>query len=145
MHINYVILTDSIVPSCRHIAGLTQARAENICKYRTTNGPFKSREEIKKVKLIGEKTFEQCAGFLRIQPMPEQLEDYNLLDSTWIHPESYYLAEKIISKCKLKKENIGTSKFITKIKDFSLSNNLEQLAKEFKQSKERVSATLFLQ
>lgn len=130
---------------CRHVAGLTQVRAENIFEYRTKNGPFKSREEIKKVKLIGEKTFEQCAGFLRIVPKPEQLKGYNLLDSTWIHPESYNLAEKIMSKCNLKKDNIGSSKFIAKIKDFKLSNNLDQLAKEFKQSKEKVSVAIKLE
>lgn len=102
------------------------------------NGPFKSREELKKVKLIGSKTFEQCAGFLRIEPSTEDIDGYNLLDSTWIHPESYNLTEQIMKKCNVKKLNIGSAAFIGKIKEFLLKNSLEQLAKEFKQPKERV-------
>lgn len=117
---------------CRHVAGLTESRAENIFKYRMENGSFTSREELKKVKLIGNKTFEQCAGFLRIE------QSTDLLDSTWIHPESYSLAERIMNKCNVKKENIGTEPFIAKIKQFMQKNSSEQLAIELKKPKERV-------
>lgn len=133
-----------LILCCRHISGLTEVRAENICKYRAENGPFKSREDLKKVKLIGGKTFEQCAGFLRIEPTTAEIDNYNLLDSTWIHPESYNLAERIMKKCNVKKQNIGTSAFIDKIKEFLLNNSIEELANEFKQPKERVSSPAIL-
>lgn len=123
----------------RHVAGLTESRAENICKYRTENGPFQSRDELKKVKLIGSKTFEQCAGFLRIVPSTTgRTANYNVLDSTWVHPESYTLAQKIMRKCNVQKENIGTVPFIAKINEFSNKISIDDLAKEFKAPKERV-------
>ncbi len=125
--------------NCRHVAGLTESRAENICKYRVENGPFKSRDDLKKVKLIGEKTFEQCAGFLQIKPPSDGIENYNLLDSTWVHPESYALAQRIMTKCKVKMQDIGTAPFIAKVKEFRQNNLVEQLAKELKKPKERVS------
>lgn len=84
----------------RHIAGLNATRAENILKYRMENGPFKSRDELKKVKSIGDKTFTQCAGFVRIEPLTANVTKYNLLDSTWVHPESYRTAEKIMKNLK---------------------------------------------
>lgn len=118
---------------------MTEARAKNIFEYRAENGPFKSREDLKKVKSIGSKTYEQCAGFLRIEPSTAEIDNYNLLDSTWVHPESYTLAERMMKKCKVKKQHIGTAAFIDKIKEFSLNNSIEQLATEFKQPKERVS------
>lgn len=125
--------------SIRHIAGLTSVRAENICKYRLENGPFKSREELKKVKQIGIKSFVQCAGFIRIEPSTADIDDYNLLDSTWVHPESYDVAGKIMKKCRLSEKAIGSSQFIDKIKNFKSSNSLEHLAKELNRPADRVS------
>lgn len=72
-----------------HISGLGPALAENIEEYIRENGALKSREELKKVKRMGSKAFEQCAGFLRI----EQAE--NPLDNSSVHPESYYIVQKI--------------------------------------------------
>lgn len=61
------------------------ARAENIIKYRTEIGPFQTREELKKVKAIGPKTFEQCAGFIRIDQTTAKIKGKsNILDSTWV-------------------------------------------------------------
>ncbi|XP_037026031.1 uncharacterized protein YdcI [Bradysia coprophila] len=136
-----VNVNTSSVTLLRHVAGLTESRAENIFKHRMENGPFKSREELKKVKLIGSKTFEQCAGFLRIEPTTED-DVVDLLDSTWIHPESYILAERIMCKCGVKKEDIGTGPFIAKIKEFMQKNSSEQLAKEFKKPKERIEGVI---
>ena len=72
-----------------HISGLGPALAENIEEYIRENGALKSREELKKVKRMGSKAFEQCAGFLRI----EQAE--NPLDDSSVHPESYYIVQKM--------------------------------------------------
>lgn len=72
-----------------HVSGLGPALAENIEEYIRENGAVKSRDELKKVKRMGSKAFEQCAGFLRI----EQAE--NPLDNSSVHPESYYVVRKI--------------------------------------------------
>lgn len=72
-----------------HISGLGPALAENIEEYIRENGALKSREELKKVKRMGNKAFEQSAGFLRI----EQAE--NPLDNSSVHPESYYIVRKM--------------------------------------------------
>jgi len=72
-----------------YISGLGSTLANNIIEYRKENGVFVSRKELKNVKRMGEKAFEQCAGFLRI-PDAE-----NPLDNSAVHPESYYVVEKI--------------------------------------------------
>ncbi len=67
----------------RHVSGIGQKLAESIVAHRDENGPFKNRSDVKKVKGLGPKAFEQCAGFLRIPDSSEPL------DNTAIHPESY--------------------------------------------------------
>lgn len=66
-----------------YISGLGPSLANNIVEYRSANGPFRTREALKKVPRLGEKAFEQCAGFLRIR------QAANPLDNTGVHPESY--------------------------------------------------------
>lgn len=120
---------------------MNASRAENIIKHRIENGPFKSRTEIKKVKSIGAKTFEQCAGFIKIDPLTANLKsNYNILDSTWVHPESYGVAEKIMKKLKLRTADIGTDAFISRIKRFQEenANAMDNIEREFKTPKERV-------
>jgi protein Tex len=70
-----------------YVSGLSTTLAKNIVEYRLKNGPFKSRAELKKVPMMGPKSFEQCAGFLRI-PGAE-----NILDNSSIHPEAYHVVE----------------------------------------------------
>lgn len=115
-------------------------RAENIIKYRTEIGPFKTREEIKKVKAIGSKTFEQCAGFIRIDYATANIKaKTNVLDATWVHPESYDLAKKIITKFHLSLNDIGTKHFIARIKQAQNENHsVSNLAKEFRVPEQRV-------
>lgn len=128
----------------RHVAGLTAVRAENIIKHRSEHGPFRSREELKKVKQIGEKSFVQCAGFVRIEPLTANIKagaNYNRLDSTWVHPESYPLAERIIRKCGLAPADIGSTVACLRIKQFVANSNIKQLAQDFGNvPEERVSA-----
>lgn len=73
------------------VSGLNATAAANIVKYRDENGAFAKRSQLKKVPRMGAKTFEQCAGFLRIPGA------VNYLDSTGVHPESYEGAQKLIS------------------------------------------------
>ena len=72
-----------------YISGLGPQSAKNIVDYRRENGPFHSRRELKKVPRLGNKAFEQCAGFLRIQ------EAKNPLDNSAVHPESYHIVEQM--------------------------------------------------
>lgn len=72
-----------------YVSGLGPTLAENVVEYIRENGAMKSREELKKVKRMGPKAFEQCAGFLRIE------NARNPLDNSAVHPESYYIVEKM--------------------------------------------------
>lgn len=72
-----------------YISGLGAVLAQNIVQYRAENGPFDSRKDLKKVPRLGEKAFEQCAGFLRIP------NGSNPLDNSAVHPESYPVVEKM--------------------------------------------------
>ncbi|XP_055905833.1 S1 RNA-binding domain-containing protein 1 isoform X2 [Eupeodes corollae] len=126
----------------KHIAGLTEKRAEKIIQHRLDNGPFRTRKDLLQVKTVGEKTFVQCAGFIRIEPKSLGGEVDNLLDCTWVHPESYSVAKKIITKCGLHLKNIGESEFIFKIKSYSNSQSHESLAKDFGIPIERLQVVL---
>src|SRR5688500_5935036 len=72
-----------------YVSGLSPALARNIVEYRNQNGPFESRESLMKVPRLGEKVFEQAAGFLRIHQAP------NPLDASAVHPEVYPIVEKM--------------------------------------------------
>lgn len=72
-----------------YISGLGPVLAQNIVQYRAENGPFVCRKDLKKVPRLGEKAFEQCAGFLRIP------NGSNPLDNSAVHPESYPVVEKM--------------------------------------------------
>lgn len=74
----------------KYVSGITTKIANSLVKYREENGKFTNRKELLKVKGLGEKTFIQCAGFLRI------LDGDNPLDNTGVHPESYEVAEKLL-------------------------------------------------
>ncbi|HOI32895.1 MAG: Tex family protein [Bacteroidales bacterium] len=78
-----------------YVSGLGPQLAKAIIEYRHKNGAFKSREELKKVPRLGQKAFEQCAGFLRIRNAE------NPLDASAVHPESYTIAEAIARKANL--------------------------------------------
>lgn len=76
-----------------HISGINQTIAKNIVAYRSENGAFTDRKQLKKVAKLGPKAFEQCAGFLRVPGAK------NPLDNTAVHPESYDAAKSILSEC----------------------------------------------
>jgi uncharacterized protein len=79
-----------------YVSGLGPTLAKNIVDFRAENGAFNSRKQLKKVPRMGEKAFEQCAGFLRIR------EAKNPLDNTAVHPESYHIVEQMA-------KDLGTS------------------------------------
>ncbi|XP_050310798.1 uncharacterized protein YdcI [Anthonomus grandis grandis] len=107
----------------RRVAGLSDKRASQIIEHRERHGPFTHRAELLKVYGIGERVFEQCAGFLRVGPTdPEDVHFYQRnksttpLDATVIHPESYSVVRRLLAKMKLKESEIGTDRFITNFK-----------------------------
>lgn len=77
----------------RRVAGISQTVSKNIAQWREENGRFDSRAQLKKVKGLGPKAFEQCAGFLRVP------DGKNLLDRTGVHPEAYKAAETLLMLC----------------------------------------------
>jgi protein Tex len=77
-----------------YVSGLGPQLAKNIVDYRAENGPFRSRRELTKVKRMGDKAFEQAAGFLRIR------DAVNPLDASAVHPESYHIVEKMAGDLK---------------------------------------------
>ncbi|ANE49133.1 Tex family protein [Flavisolibacter tropicus] len=118
----------------QYVSGISSTLAGNIVSYRALNGPFKSRDELKKVSLMGPKTFEQCAGFLRIPGAT------NPLDNSSVHPERYGLVEQmaadvqatledLIKKSDLRKQ-INKRKYITEtVGEFTIEDILKELEK----------------
>lgn len=93
----------------KYISGITKKNIEKIIAYREEKGKIKSREEMKKQKILSDKVYEQAIGFLRIP------EGENILDSTSIHPESYDIAKKLLERLNLNIHTIGTKEFTDKL------------------------------
>ncbi len=89
-----------------YISGLGPQLAQNIVDFRTENGAFKSRKELMKVPKMGAKTFEQCAGFLRIQ------NGDNPLDNSAVHPESYTVVERMAKDLNVKINELVQNKLL---------------------------------
>ncbi len=87
-----------------YVAGISAAIAKNIVAYREENGKFMSRKELLKVKRLGDKVYEQCAGFLRIA------ESTNPLDNSGVHPESYEVASQLLSALGFTLEDVANHK-----------------------------------
>ena len=107
----------------QYVAGLKPSVAKNIITWRNENGKFKRREQLKKIPRLGEQTYIQCAGFIRLP------EGENPLENTPVHPESYELARKILAKAGYKPEDLRTSQ--TEIQGALGVLEAEQLAAEF--------------
>lgn len=83
-----------------HVAGINMGIARNIVAYREEKGAFRKRSELKNVSKLGDKTFNQCAGFIRVSGGDEPL------DATSVHPESYKAAEAMLAKLGMDKEDL---------------------------------------
>ncbi|MBE6150869.1 MAG: RNA-binding transcriptional accessory protein [Firmicutes bacterium] len=105
----------------KYVSGLNKKAIEGIIAYRDEKGKFLSRNELKKVKGISDKVFEQSIGFMRI------IDGTNPLDKTSIHPESYEACEKLLSSLGLDKSMIGTDTLVNKLKDFDCEKMSESL------------------
>ena len=87
-----------------YVSGMNSAIAKNVCEYRKKIKHFKSREELLNVPKLGQKAYEQCAGFLRIT------DGVNVLDNTAVHPESYESAEKLLKYFNFSNEDVKARK-----------------------------------
>jgi uncharacterized protein len=117
-----------------YVSGLGPQIAQNIVNFRAENGAFRNRKELMKVPKMGAKTFEQCAGFLRIP------DGDNALDNSAVHPESYPVVNQIATDLKLKvnelignnklKSTLDLSKYVTeKVGIPTLNDILDELEK----------------
>lgn len=106
----------------RFVSGLNTSVAKNIITYREKNGKFRTREDLKKVPRLGEQSFIQCAGFIRLS------DGENYLESTPVHPESYDLAIKILDKAGYDVQDLKSQ--TTEIRSVLSSFKPEDLAEE---------------
>lgn len=106
-----------------YVSGITPSQAKSIYTHIENNGPLKAREEILSIKGIGEKTYEQAAGFLRIS------NSINPLDATGIHPESYTIAEEVLKKVGFPMADLAQPKRRNDLKIQLESMDLEKLRK----------------
>ncbi|AOY54936.1 RNA-binding transcriptional accessory protein Tex [Clostridium perfringens] len=106
-----------------YISGINASIAKNIVDYREENGKFKSRKELLKVKRLGQKAYEQCAGFLRV------MESKEALDNTSVHPESYGVAKELIKTLGYTEEDLKNGKLVD-IDERVKAKGISNLAKE---------------
>ena len=106
-----------------YVSGINAAIAKNIVDYRDEQGGFKARKELLKVKRLGQKAYEQCAGFLRVQESKEPL------DNTAVHPESYKEAKELIKLLGYTSEDLKNNK-LSDIEDRVAEKGLKNIEKE---------------
>jgi len=127
--VNYVgVDLNSASPALlRYVSGLNQLTARRLYDHRLAHGPFRNLEQLKDVSGFGEATFVQAAGFLKIA------EGDNPLDATWIHPESYEVARKILGKLGFSVENLRQKETTAAVaqKISELEGQAEQLAADW--------------
>lgn len=108
-------------PLLQYVSGLSKAVAENIINYRIENGPIKHHKEIAKIPRLGNKTFEQSIGFMRIPDGEEPL------DNTGIHPESYKATYALLKKLSLTAEDLGSDKLKESINKIDVQSIADEL------------------
>ena len=104
-----------------YVSGITKTVIKKIIDYRNSVGKIKTREELKKKKVLSDKTYEQAIGFLRIT------EGDNILDSTGIHPESYNIALKLLEDLNFGIKDIGTKELIERLDSINLEDYSKKL------------------
>lgn len=105
----------------QYVSGLSKTVANNIKKYREENGKFKNRDELKKIPRLGEKTYEQSIGFLRVVDGDEPL------DRTSIHPENYPVVRRLLEKLGFSTTDIGSEKLIQRLNEVNVNGMAVEL------------------
>src|SRR5690554_3496861 len=141
-----VNLNTASQPLLTSVSGLGPQLAKNIVEYRSANGPLDRKSELKKVKRLGEKAFEQCAGFLRI------LDGKNPLDNSAVHPESYTAIEKMAKQLKMSVTDlIGNAEVLDQLKQvdfpyidgFTFKDIIKELKKPGRDPRKKVKVLEF--
>ncbi|XP_016893012.1 S1 RNA-binding domain-containing protein 1 isoform X2 [Cynoglossus semilaevis] len=143
----------------RHVAGLNAGRARSIAEWREQNGPFINREQLKQVRGMGPKTFQQCAGFIRINPQTlhslksspppvaptaeraapkkgkgrtcvSKPSSFKPLDQTCVHPESYHVAQRFLSLLDQSADQIGSPALHQCVENKVKTWGVEELARK---------------
>ncbi|MEI8373037.1 MAG: Tex-like N-terminal domain-containing protein [Planctomycetota bacterium] len=108
----------------RYVSGLNQLTARRVYEYRREHGPFRSREQLRQVPGLGDATFVQAAGFLKIT------SGENPLDATWIHPESYAIATRVLDRFNGKPADLAEKEAAAALAQRMAVVDLEGLAKD---------------
>ncbi len=108
----------------RYVSGLNQLTARRLYDYRRQNGPFKNREQLKDVPGFGESAFVQAAGFLKIDAGD------NPLDATWIHPESYDVAQQVLERIECTTADLADKEALARIAERAAQLELETLSEQ---------------
>lgn len=119
-----VELNTASIELLKHVSGINATVAKNIVAYRDENGSFKSRSELLKVPRLGQATFVQCAGFLRVK------EGNNALDNTPVHPESYKLATMVLNKLGFSPKDLKNKETLLTIQEAAKKADVAALAME---------------
>ncbi len=119
-----VDLNTASIPLLRHVSGLNALTARRLVEHRTANGPFVDREQVKAIEGVGPATYTQAAGFLKIPGAG------NPLDRTWIHPESYETATKVLEKLGFTTEVITNREQLPALHEKLNEADLAEMARE---------------
>jgi protein Tex len=131
-----------------HVSGLNATVAQNIVSFRALHGAFETRQQLKKVPRLGDRTFEQCAAFLRIP------EGKNPLDNSAVHPESYAIVERMAKdmQCQIKdllkdeslRKKIAPEKYVTTVAGLpTIQDILQELTKPGRDPRPQLKAFSF--
>ena len=152
-HVGVDVNTAS-APLLSYVAGISRRVANAIVKHREENGPFRHRRDLKKVKGLGDKTYQQAAGFLKIPGGDDRL------DNTFIHPESYPVVERLFEyldvrgderdlPAKIERlrrgENLGDLAGLLEVGELTLADILDSLAKPGRDPRDGLPAPLLRQ
>ena len=119
-----VDLNTASVPLLRHVSGLNQLTARRIVDYRKEHGPFSAREQLQQIEGIGPATYTQAAGFLKIHDGEQPL------DRTWIHPESYGVATRLLEKLGYAPDVVRDKEKLTELRAKLAEVNVGELSRE---------------
>jgi uncharacterized protein len=119
-----VELNSASTPLLRYVSGMNQLTARRIYEHRQQNGPFRNRQQILEVNGLGDATFVQSAGFLKI------VGGDNPLDATWIHPENYAVAERLLAKLGVDVATVARPETTARIRELVAPLDHQTLATE---------------
>lgn len=119
-----VELNSASTPLLRYVSGMNQLTARRVYEHRRQHGPFRNRRQLLEVSGFGEATFVQAAGFLKI------VGGDNALDVTWIHPENYAAAERLLAKLRVDTSSLGGAESAARIRELVAPLDRQTLAAE---------------